>query len=168
MLLPCSPLCSSPLSSHPHPFAGVPNHTRCTLSSFSCALPNVVCSQKRSAFRVHYEYALIAILKQSEWDFKFVLLPKFPFAVNGRASHVSYVGSQSCGNDKQSPSKWVVGELGWGRSCGNILCHYHPDQTGQAKIFTEGNFPGPLPCVAEYCGCFGKEVTDIGYARNWI
>ena len=28
--------------------------------------------------------------------------------------------------------------------------------------------PEFAPYIAEYCGCFGKEVTDIGYVRNWI
>ena len=28
--------------------------------------------------------------------------------------------------------------------------------------------PEFAPYLAEYCGCFGKEVTDIGYVRNWI
>ena len=29
------------------------------------------------------------------------------------------------------PSKWVVGALGWGSSCGNILCHYRRIRRGE-------------------------------------
>ena len=52
-----------------------------------------------------------------ECDFKFVGA-KLPSAAIERAT--CGVWAKSCGNDRQSPSKWVAAS----RPCGNILCHY--------------------------------------------
>ena len=38
---------------------------------------------------------------------------------------------KSCLNDSRGSSKWVVGALGWGSSCGNILCHYRRIRRGE-------------------------------------
>ena len=88
-LLPLLPSAPPPFPHTHTPLPASPTTRIAPFSSFSVALRNVVGSQGSRAFRVHYEYVLIAVLKQSEHDFKFVLLPKFPFAVSGRASHVS-------------------------------------------------------------------------------
>ena len=81
---------------------------------------------------------------------------------------VLYVG-QSCGNDKQSPSKWVV--VSW-EGAVRVEIYFvtiTADQTlSKERYLRRETFRLPLLLCCRILRMFGGKVTDIGYARNWI